>query len=132
MVSMLHTSVEGNRRAAIIENICTGCSPAEIIRFFGYPRSTACDVVVRYNASEESEEGSANPARKTRSRESVSRTAAVVEKAQELILEDPKQSLRILVSVLDASERTMRRIPDEDLQYKSYTANMRQLLSEAA
>lgn len=90
MAAMLHTSAEYNRRAAIIESIRAGRSPTEIIRFFGYPRSTVYDVVARYNASEESGEGSTNPARKTHARERVSRTAAVVEKAQALILEDKK------------------------------------------
>lgn len=45
------------------------------------------------NATEESGEGSANPVRKIRSREGVSRTAVVVENAEVLILEDAGQSL---------------------------------------
>lgn len=65
----LHRSnimAEYNRRAAIIEGIRAGRLPAKIIRFFGYPRPTSYDVVARYNTSEETGEGSANPARKTR------------------------------------------------------------------
>lgn len=129
---MLHTSAEYNRRAAIIESVRAGRTPAEIIRFFGYARSTVYDVVARYNASEESKEGSANPARKTHSRERTSRPAEVVERAHELILEDPGQSLRKLATVLGVSERSMRRIAEEDLRYKSYTLKVRQMLSEDA
>jgi len=41
---------EYNRRAAIIEGLRrSGRSPMEIIRFFGYPKST---VVAKYSASE--------------------------------------------------------------------------------
>lgn len=43
--------------------------------------------MARFNASEESKEGSADPARRTLSCERVSKTAAVVDKAQVLILE---------------------------------------------
>jgi len=129
---MLRTSAEYNRRAAIIESLRAGRSATEIIRFFGYPRSTVYGIMAKYNASEKSGEGSANPARKTHLRERVSRTAAVVEKAQALISEDPGQSLRKLASALGVSERTMRRIAEEDLRYKSYTIKVRQMLSEAA
>ena len=61
IAEMIRTSAEYNRRAAIIESLRAGRSATEIIRFFGYPRSTVYDVVAKYNASEKSEEGSANP-----------------------------------------------------------------------
>jgi len=38
----------------------------EIIRFFGYTRSTVYDVVAKYSASEQSNESSSTPARKSR------------------------------------------------------------------
>ena len=41
MAAMLKLSVEYNRRDAIIEGFRTGRSATEIIRFFGYARSTA-------------------------------------------------------------------------------------------
>lgn len=72
---MLHSSAEYSRRAAVIESNRARRSPAAIIRFFGYMRSIRrCR---QYNASEESEECSANLARKSHSRERVSRAAAV-------------------------------------------------------
>jgi len=42
-----------NRRAVIIEGLRTGRSATEIIRFFGYPRSTVYDVA-KYTALEQS------------------------------------------------------------------------------
>ncbi|KYN10864.1 hypothetical protein ALC57_16991, partial [Trachymyrmex cornetzi] len=45
-------------RAAIIEGLRAGRSATEIIRFFGYPRSTVYDVVAKYTASEQSNEDS--------------------------------------------------------------------------
>jgi len=48
MAAMLKPSAEYNRRAAIIEGIRTGRSATEIIRFFGYPRSTIYVVVAKY------------------------------------------------------------------------------------
>ncbi|KYN12210.1 hypothetical protein ALC57_15607 [Trachymyrmex cornetzi] len=49
---MLKPSAEYNRRAAIIESIRAGRSATEIIRFFGYPRSTVNDVFAKYHESE--------------------------------------------------------------------------------
>jgi len=51
MAAMLKPSAEYNRRA-IIEGFRAGCSVTEIIRFFGYPRSTIYDVVAKYTALE--------------------------------------------------------------------------------
>jgi len=104
----------------------------EIIRFFGYTRSTVYDVVAKYSASEQSNESSSTPARKSHSKERTARIPAVVERTQALISEDPGQSLRKLASIVGVSEPTMRRIAEEDLRYKSYTLKIRQILSEAA
>ncbi|CAK9829643.1 Transposable element Tcb1 transposase [Anthophora retusa] len=131
-VAMLKPSAEYNRRAAIIESVRAGRSATEIIRFFGYPRSTVYDVVAKYNQSEKSNEGFATPARKTHSKKRVVRTPEILQRTQELIFEDPGQSIRKLSSLVGVSEKTMRRIVEEDLRYKSYTIKVRQMLSEAA
>ena len=131
-VAMLKPSTEYNRRAAIIESIRAGRLATEIIRFFGYPRSTVYDVFAKYHESEKSSEGSATSARKFHSKERVVRTPDIIQWAQELIFEDPGQSIRKLSSVVGVSEKTMRRIVEEDLRYKSYTIKVRQMLSEAA
>jgi len=123
---------EYNRRAAIIKGLCAGRSPTKVIRFFGYPRSIVYDVVAKYSASEQSNENSSTPARKSHLKERTVRTPAVVERTQALISEDPGQSLRKLASIVDVSELTMRRIAEENLRYKSYTLKIRQILSEAA
>lgn len=81
----LKSSAEYNRRAAIIESLRAGHSATEIIRFFGYPRSTVYDIVAKYTTSEKSKEGSSNPARKKHPKNRTARIPAVVEKVQELI-----------------------------------------------
>ncbi|XP_011858762.1 PREDICTED: uncharacterized protein LOC105556290 [Vollenhovia emeryi] len=126
---MLKPSAEYNQRAAIIEGLRAGRSAMEIIQFFGYPRSTVYDVVTKYTASEQSNNSSSMPARKSHSKERSARIPAVVERAQALILEGPGQSLRKLASIVGVSEPTMRRIAEEDLRYKSYTLKIRQILS---
>jgi len=90
------------------------------------------DVIAKYNESEKSNEGFATPARKTHSKEHVVRTPDIIQRAQELIFEDPRQSIRKLSSVIGVSEKTMRQIVEEDLRYKSYTIKVRQMLSKAA
>lgn len=60
---------------ALSSTYCAEHSPAKIIRVFGYPISTVYDAVAKCNAYEKSEEGSANPARRTHSREHLSRTS---------------------------------------------------------
>ncbi|KAG5313072.1 MOS1T transposase, partial [Pseudoatta argentina] len=68
MAAMLKLSAEYNRRAAIIEGLRARLSATEIIRFFGYSRSTVYDVVAKYSFIS-------------------------VERAQALILDDPRCSL---------------------------------------
>jgi len=70
-------SREYNRRAAIIEGFRAGRSPMEIIQFFGYPRSIVYDVVAKYSASEQSNESSSMPTKKSHSKERTARTPAV-------------------------------------------------------
>ncbi|EFN77380.1 hypothetical protein EAI_14511, partial [Harpegnathos saltator] len=50
------------------------------------------------------------------SKERVVRTPEIIQRAQELIFEDPGQSIRKLSSVVGVSEKTMRRIVEEDLR----------------
>jgi len=93
----------------------------EIIRFFGYLRSIVYDVVTKYMALKQFNEDSSISARKNHSKERIARISAVIERTQALILDDPRQSLRKLASIVGISEPTMRRIAEEDLRYKSYT-----------
>jgi len=74
MADSLRSRSEYDRRAAVIEGVRAGRTPIEIIKFFGYPKSTVYDIVQRYAASEESEEGSYTPARKIHVREKATRT----------------------------------------------------------
>jgi len=95
---------EYNWRAAIIEGLRAGRSPTEIIKFLGYPRSIVYDVVAKYSASEQSNESSSTPARKSHSKERTARIPAVIERIQALISEDPGQSLQKLTSIGKCSE----------------------------
>ncbi|XP_076621600.1 LOW QUALITY PROTEIN: uncharacterized protein LOC143342004 [Colletes latitarsis] len=132
MTELVMPSAEYNRRAAIIESLCAGRTPVEIIKFFGYPRSTVYDVAKRYAASESFEKGSPSPARKVQVREKSTRTPEIIQRVQDMILEDPGISLRKLASLLRVSETVVRRIAQEDLRYVSYVLKVRQMLSEAA
>jgi len=81
--------------------------------------------VAKYSASEQSNESSSTPARKSHSKERTARIPAVIERTQTLISEDPGQSLRKLASIVGISEPTIHRIAEEDLRYKSYTLKIR-------
>ncbi|XP_076226776.1 uncharacterized protein LOC143174895 [Nomia melanderi] len=131
MTELVNPSTEYNRRAAIIKSLCAGRTPIEIIKFFAYPRSTVYDVAKRYAASEGFEKGSPSSARKMQVKEK-SRTPEIIQRIQDMILEDPETSLRKLASVLGVSETIVRRITQEDLRYTSYILKVRQMLSEAA
>lgn len=56
-------NAEYNQRAAIMEGLRAGRSPTDIIKFFGYPRSTVYDIAHRYSALQASEEDPTNPTR---------------------------------------------------------------------
>jgi len=57
--------------------------------------------VAKYTAQNNSKfEGSSMPARKSHSKERITRTPAVVERTQALILDNPGQSLRVLIDVM--------------------------------
>lgn len=118
--------MEYDRRATVIESLRAGRTPTEIIKFFRYTKSTVYDVAKRYAVSEESEEGFSTPARKVQIREKSTRTSEIIQRAQDMILEDPGTSLRKLASILGVSETIVRRIAEEDLRYSSYVLKVRQ------
>ncbi|CAK9807113.1 Transposable element Tcb1 transposase [Anthophora quadrimaculata] len=132
MTELVKQNPEYDRRAAIIESLRAGRTPVEIIKFFSYPRSTVYDIAKRYAASDWFEKGSPSPARKVQVREKSTRTPEIIQRAQDMILEDPGTSLRKLASVLGVSETIVRQIAQEDLRYASYVLKVRQMLSEAA
>lgn len=99
---------------------------------YGYPRSTVYDTAHKYAASEKSEEGSFNPARKIHAKKKTTRTPELVQRAQDIISEDPRISLRKLASILGVSDATIRRITQEDLRYTSYVIKVQQMLSDEA
>ena len=115
MAELVKPSAEFNRRAVIIESLCAGRTPVEIIKLFGYPRSTVYDIAKRYATSEGFENGSPSPARKVHVREKSTRTPEIIQRVQNMILEDPGTSLRKLASVLGVSETIVRRIAQEIL-----------------
>lgn len=56
--------MEYNRTTAINEDLRVGRSSTEIVRFFGYSRSTVHDIAGKYTALEKSEESFANSVKK--------------------------------------------------------------------
>jgi len=79
-----------------------------------------------------SKKGSANPMRKSHSKEKSIKTPAIIERAQEFISEDPGLSLTKLAKTLGVSDTTMRRIAEEDLCSTSYVIKVRRMLSKTA
>jgi len=84
-------------------------------------------VAAKYLTSETSEKGFVNPTRKSHLKEKSIKTPAIIEKAQELISEDPGLSLMKLAKTLSVSDIIMRRIAKEDLCFKSYVIKVRQM-----
>jgi len=76
MFEQIRSSAEYNQRMAI-KGLGAGRSQIEIIRFFGYSRSTIYDVATKYLASETSEKGFAIPTRKSYSKKKLVRTPAI-------------------------------------------------------
>jgi len=79
---MLKPSAKYNRRAMIIEGLRAGRLATEIIPFFDYPRSIVYDVVAKYATVEQSNspECSSMLARKSHSKERITKTLAVVKR----------------------------------------------------
>ena len=78
MSVILKSSAENNRRTADHRRH----SATEIIRFFGYSRSTVYDIVAKYTALEQFNKCSIMSARKSYSKERTAKTPAVVERIQ--------------------------------------------------
>ncbi|KYM95241.1 hypothetical protein ALC62_14152 [Cyphomyrmex costatus] len=57
MAELVKKCPEYNRRAAIVKSLRAGCTVPEMVKFFGYSKSTVYDIAHRYVASEGSEEG---------------------------------------------------------------------------
>ena len=88
MIAVSKYSAKYNRRAAIIKSIRAVRSEKEIIRFFGFPRSTVYEDAAKFNRLEKSNKGLATPTRKFNSKRRPVRTPEVIKKAQDLIFED--------------------------------------------
>ena len=133
---MPRRSSEYKRRAAVQEALRAGKTRMEIVEFLKVPKSTVYDIAKRYYDDLASQDGpdedkTASPARKKRSEApNKKRMPDFLQQLQELIEEDPMQSMRQLAIRLDVSECTVRRAVHQDLRYKSYTIRIRQLLTE--
>jgi len=90
------------------------------------------NVVAKYTALKQSNEGSSMPTKKSHSKERT--RIPVVERAQALISDDPGQSLRKLALIANVRKQQCVEggIAEKNLRYKSYTLKIRQMLSEAA
>jgi len=101
-MAMLKSSAEYDRRIAI-EGLRAGRSATQlIIRFFRYPRSIIYDIVAKYTVLEQSKEQSRKfqYASEEESLERTYREDFRIERAQALISDDSKQSLRVLMDIV--------------------------------
>ncbi len=80
------SSPELHRRAAVVEWLHAGHTPADIVNLLGYPKSTVYNIARRHGAAEETEEPSGIVPRQTHTREEAARTPNVIERA---FSEDP-------------------------------------------
>ena len=126
---------EYDRRAAVLQALRAGRSPAEISEFLRVPRSTVYRIAKRVRAQEgggdSEDEGEVTPERKKRkSGPGKKRTPAFLQQLQALIEEDPMKSLRQLARELDVSPFLIRQAVHEDLRFNSYVLRVRQLLTD--
>jgi len=78
MAAMLKPNAEYNRWAVIIEDLRAEHSATKIIRFFEYPRSTVYNVMAKYTGLEQFNKGFSMPARKSHSKERITKIPAIV------------------------------------------------------
>lgn len=123
MGEFVRSTAEYNQREAVIETLRAGRSSAEIIGFFGYPRSTGYDIAQKYAGAKKSVLSSVSSAR--HNQEKVARIPSDIQRAQELISKDllPLRKLSITLR--------MRRIAEKDLRYTFYVFKAREMLHEA-
>ncbi len=122
-------------RTCILGGVRAGRSAKEIIDFFGYPKSTVYDVIKRFNdENNQEEEENITPKRKKaipRSGSGRKRTEEFLDELQVVIEDDPSINITDLAKKFDVSYRTMWKAVHEDLRYKSYKLQIRQLLTSA-
>ena len=120
--------------AAIIESLRAARSVTEIIRFFGYPRSTVHDVVVKYTALKQFNEGSSEEESFTRSAFTRKNTAKTPRSCWKSSSVDFGWSRAIVAKIsIDCWCKRANNawIAEKDFRYKSYTLKI-QMFSEAA
>ena len=120
-------------RAAVLQALRAGRTPAEINEFLRVPRSTVYRIARRVRAQQGGEDGEdqgeVTPERRKReSGPGRKRTPAFLQQLQALIEEDPMKSLRQLARELDVSPFLVRQAVLEDLCFKAYVLRVRQLI----
>jgi transposase len=126
-------SLERDRRAAIIAGLRAGRTVKQISSFNNIAERTVYDVRARY---EEEIASGVQPecissARKAHKRRSDRKGEDFINEVQKLIDDDPGRSMRSIARELDVCERTIRRVVEEDIHYKSYVLKKGQSLSDS-
>jgi len=117
-------SDERDLRTAILMALKTGRQPGEIANFLRLPRATVYRVKERFDSNK-------TVARKPQDRSDVKkRNPDFLKKLQDLINEDPSQSMRILSQKMEVGVATISQAIHENLRYKSCVLKMRQGLSD--
>ena len=117
-------SKEYDRRATVVESLCARHSVQQIIKWFGYPKSTVYDITKRFNDGVDSTDC------KEYARKRSVRNQDFIIRLQKIISDDRNISIRKLNKLMGVIPDTMRKAIQEDLRYKSYVLKVRQMLSD--
>ncbi|XP_022696394.1 uncharacterized protein LOC111264608 isoform X3 [Varroa jacobsoni] len=113
------SSPEYERRLAIVQCLHAGRTPAAIINFFGYPRSTVYNIAFKYWAAKDEKECMSIAKRKIHDRQKTARTPKLIDAVEKYILDGPSVSRRTLARKVRVDKATIARIINEDLRQRS-------------
>ena len=117
-------------RTCILGGLRAGRTAKEIIDFFGFPKATVYRVVKNYQEKPEEEREDITPKMKQQlPRSDMKRTREFLDDVMAAIEDSPATNITDLAKRFKTSYRTMWRAVTEDLRYKSYKLQIRQLLT---
>lgn len=122
-------SREYDRRAAILESLRAGKSPAQIVTWFGYKKTQVYDIAKKFGESDNQEEVTADRKRH-RKRSDCKRNEEFCRELKDNIDRNPGRSMNDLAKKMRVARSTISLAVNKDLQYKSFVLRNRQLLTE--
>ena len=126
-------SSERDRRATIIAGLRAGRTVKKIATFNNIAERTVYDVKVRYEVEIQSgvQPECVSSARKAHKRRSDRKGEDFRANVQELIDDDPGRSMRSIARELGVCDKTIRRIVEEEIHYRSYVLRKGQSLLDS-